>query len=73
MARSDFSEKIVISKKGPTLRGHYGTCKPNIKKLFYHILVNIPKILHVKNEEDLVENKKMTRSNVLAKLGERKG
>jgi hypothetical protein len=29
-------------------------------------------ILHVKNEEDPVENKKMARSDVLAKLGERK-
>jgi hypothetical protein len=40
--------------------------------LFYQILVNIPKILHVKNEEDPVENKKMARSDVLAKMGERK-
>jgi hypothetical protein len=46
--------------------------KPNIKNLFYKILVNIPKILHVKNEEDPVENKKIARSDVLAKLGERK-
>jgi hypothetical protein len=32
--------------------------KPNIKNLFYQILVYIPKILYVKNEEDPVENKK---------------
>jgi hypothetical protein len=54
------------------LSGRHGNCKPNIKNLFYQILVNIPKILHVQNEEDPVENKKMARSDVLAKLGERK-
>jgi hypothetical protein len=54
------------------LSGRHWNYKPNIKNLFYQILVNIPKILHVKNEEDPVENKKMARSDVLAKLGERK-
>jgi hypothetical protein len=54
------------------LSGHHGNFKPNIKNLFYQVLVNILKILHVKNEEDPVENKKMARSDVLAKLGERK-
>jgi hypothetical protein len=52
MARSD--EKIEKSQKCPTLRGHHRTCKP-----FYKILANIPKILHVKNEADPVENKKL--------------
>jgi hypothetical protein len=61
MARSDILAKIEKSQKSPTLSGRHGNCKPNIKNLFYQILVNIPKILHVKNEED-----------VLAKLGERK-
>jgi hypothetical protein len=54
------------------LSGRHGNFKPNIKNLFYQILVNIPKILHEQNEEDPVENKKMARSDVLAKLGERK-
>jgi hypothetical protein len=54
------------------LSGRHGNFKPNIKNLFNQILVNIPKILLVKNEEDPVENKKMARSDVLAKLGERK-
>jgi hypothetical protein len=40
------------------LSGRHGNFKPNIKNLFYQISVNIPKILHVKNEEDPVENKK---------------
>jgi hypothetical protein len=72
MARSDILAKIEKFQKSPTLSGRHGNCKPNIKNLFYQILVNIPKILHVKNEEDSVENKKMARSDVLAKLGERK-
>jgi hypothetical protein len=72
MARGDILAKIEKSQKSPTLSGCHGICKPNIKNLFYQILVNIPKILHVKNEEDPVENKKMARSDVLAKLSERK-
>jgi hypothetical protein len=47
-----------IFKKQPTLRGHHGTCKPNVKNPFLQILVNILKMIHAKNEEDLVENKK---------------
>jgi hypothetical protein len=72
MARGDILAKIEKSQKSPTFSGRRGNCKPNIKNLFYQILVNIPKILHVKNEEDPVENKKMAWSDVLAKLGERK-
>jgi hypothetical protein len=68
----DILAKIEKSQKSPTLSGRHGNFKPNIKNQFYQILVNIPKILHVKNEEDPVENKKMARSDVLAKLGERK-
>jgi hypothetical protein len=64
--------KIEKSFGGPTLGSCHGTCKPKIKNLFYQILVNISKILHLKNEQDPVENKKMARSDVLAKLGERK-
>jgi hypothetical protein len=71
MDRGDILAKIEKSQKSPTLSGRHGNCKPNIKNLSYQILVNIPKI-HVKNEEDPVENKKMARSDVLAKLGERK-
>jgi hypothetical protein len=58
MARGDILVKIEKSQKSPTLTGRHGNCKPNIKNLFYQILVNIPKILHVRNEEDPVENKK---------------
>jgi hypothetical protein len=58
MARGDILAKIEKSQKSSTLSGRHGNCKPNIKNLFYQILVNIPKILHVKNEEDPVENKK---------------
>jgi hypothetical protein len=72
MARGDILTKIEKSQKSPTLSGRHGNCKLNIKNLFFQILVNILKILHVKNEEDPVENKKMARSDVLAKLGERK-
>jgi hypothetical protein len=68
----DISAKIEKSQKSPTLSGRHGNFKPNIKNMFYQILVNIPKILHVKNQEDPVENKKMVRSDVLAKLAERK-
>jgi hypothetical protein len=68
----DILAKIGKSQKSPTLSGRHGNYKPNIKNMFYQILVNIPKILHVKNEEDPGENKKMARSDVLAKLGERK-
>jgi hypothetical protein len=47
------------------LRDHHETCK--------QILVDTPKILHAKNEEATVENKKkMARSDVLVKMGERK-
>jgi hypothetical protein len=53
----DILAKIENSQKSPTLSGRHGNCKPNIKNLFYQILVNIPKILHVKNEEDPVEKK----------------
>jgi hypothetical protein len=45
----------IFRKKGPTLRGHHGTCKLNVKNSFSQILVNILKILHAKNEEDPVE------------------
>jgi hypothetical protein len=72
MARGDILAKIEKSQKSPTLSGRHGNCKPNIKNRFYQILVNIPKILHVKNEENPVANKKMARSDVLAKLGVRK-
>jgi hypothetical protein len=72
MARGDILAKIEKSQKSPTLSGRHGNFKPNIKNLFYQILVNIPKILHVKNKEDPVENKKMARTDVLAKLGDRK-
>jgi hypothetical protein len=58
MARGDILAKIEKSQKSPTLSGRHGNCKPNIKNLFFQILVNILKILHVKNEEDPVENKK---------------
>jgi hypothetical protein len=64
--------KIEKSLEGTTLESCHGTSKLKIKNLFYQILVNIPKILHVKNEEDPVENKKMARNDVLAKLGEQK-
>jgi hypothetical protein len=40
-----------------------------MKNLFHQILVLIFKIIHVKNEEDPHEIKKMGRSEVLAKLG----
>jgi hypothetical protein len=59
MARGDILAKIEKSQKSPTLSGHHGNFKPNIKNLFYQILVNISKILHVKNEEDPVGNKKI--------------
>jgi hypothetical protein len=72
MARGDILAKIENTHKSPTLSGRHGNFKPKIKNLFYQILINIPKILHVKNEEDPVENKKMARSDILAKLGERK-
>jgi hypothetical protein len=72
MARGDILAKIEKPQKSSTLSGRHGNCKPNIKNLFYQTLVNILKILHVKNEEDPVESKKMARSDVLAKLGERK-
>jgi hypothetical protein len=72
MALGELLAKIEKSHKSPTLSGRHGNSKPNIKNLFYQILVIIFKILHVKNEEDPVENKKMARSDVLAKLGERK-
>jgi hypothetical protein len=52
----DVMGKIEKSLKGPTVRGDHWTCKPNIKNLFYQILVNIPKILHAENEKDPVEN-----------------
>jgi hypothetical protein len=58
MARGDILAKIEVFQKSPTLSGRHGNFKPNIKNLFYQILVNSPKILHVKNEEDPVENKK---------------
>jgi hypothetical protein len=60
MGRSDILETIEKSQKSPTLRGRHENCKPNIKNLFNQILVNIPKILHAKNEEDPV---------VLGKIG----
>jgi hypothetical protein len=72
MTRGDILAKIEKSQNSPTLSGRHGNCKMNIKNLFFQILVNISKILHVKNEEEPVENKKMARSDVLAKLGERK-
>jgi hypothetical protein len=72
MARGDILAKIEKSQKSPTLSGPHGNFKPNIKNLFYQILVHIPKILHVKNEEAPVEDKKMAWSDFLAKLGERK-
>jgi hypothetical protein len=71
MARGDILAKIEKFQKNPTLSGRHGNFKPNIKNLFYQILENILKILHVKNKEDPVENKKMARSDVLAKLGKR--
>jgi hypothetical protein len=71
MARGDILAKIEKSQKSPTLTGRHGNCKPNIKNLFDQILVNIPKILHVKNEEDPVENKKMARSDVVNWVNEK--
>jgi hypothetical protein len=65
-----FLKKSKNLKKGQLC--HQGTCKPNIKNPFYQILVNILKILHAENEENLVENKQMARSDVLAKLSELK-
>jgi hypothetical protein len=60
-----YFRKNQKSYKGPNLRGHHGTCKPNIKNCFYQISVNIPKILHAEyqedhdqDQEDSVENKK---------------
>jgi hypothetical protein len=64
MARGEILAKIEKSQKSLTLSGRHGNCKPNIKNVFYQILVNIPKILHVKNEEDPVENKKMARTEI---------
>jgi hypothetical protein len=58
MARGDILAKIEKFQKSPPLNGRHENFKPNIKNLFYQILVNIPKILHVKNEGDPVENKK---------------
>jgi hypothetical protein len=72
MAPSNILEKIEKFQKGPTLRGHQGACKPNIKNPFCQILVNILKILHAKNGEDLAENKQMAWSAVLANLNELK-
>jgi membrane-anchored protein YejM (alkaline phosphatase superfamily) len=42
------------------------------QKSVNQIVVLTPMVLHAKNEEDLLENKKMSRSDVLAKLGKRK-
>jgi hypothetical protein len=53
----NFGKNRKILKR-TTLRGHQGTCKPNIKNPFHQNLVNIPKILHAENEENPVENKK---------------
>jgi hypothetical protein len=53
----------------PTLSGRHGNCKPNIKNLFYQILVNISEILHVKNEEDPVENKKIGSERCFGEIG----
>jgi hypothetical protein len=69
MAQSDILAKIP---KEPTLRGRNGKSKPNIKNLFYQVLVNKPQIIHSQNEEDAIKNKKMARSDVSANLGERK-
>jgi hypothetical protein len=69
MARGDILAKIEKSQKSNTLSGRHGNCKPNIKNLFYQILVNIPKILHVKNEEDPVENQKNGSQRCFGKIG----
>jgi hypothetical protein len=61
--------KIEKSLEGPTLGSCHGTSKPKIKNPFYQILVNIPKILHVKNEKDPVENKKKGSERCFGKIG----
>jgi hypothetical protein len=69
MVWGDILEKIEKSQKSPTLSSRHGNCKQNIKNLFYQILVNISKILHVENEEDPVENKKNGSERCFGKIG----